>query len=839
MLAVPTWESVPVPEHRGAEFTVDTGLFRQLGELLVGRDSTALAELIKNAYDADATEVVLTGHNLSDASRAEFVIADNGVGMTVDQLRGGFLRVAASGKAHGDRRSPVYRRRYTGEKGVGRLAAHKLASLVEVTSVALVNELGHPAAAEVEDLREVTTGSLQRRRTLTQARIDWDEIERFGTLAEVTRGLEVSSGPAPNHAAIGTRLRLSRLRHAWTAREVSDLVRQLQNFEPPSDLVGRLPRGVVPRPVLFEQPVIRDAERRDPGMHVAFEGEVDTGDNYWGSLLRTAEWVLEIRAERGHPVKYALSPTSKQHEENPYARAVTAECPHPSPASGPFFDARILLRTGKPPTSEEAWSATNSGIRIFLEGFRVLPYGEPRNDWLSLDADYTRRSGRLELDPLLTSRDSDLAGIRTLGSRDISLRLFSNRAFFGAVFLTDEGTGGLRTLVNREGFVPDAHYERLVGLVQLGVRLLLRSRAHAQVTQKRAQQQERSTFDVGSSEWTSPATSTSGLSVSPSSEAANKHSEGFDQPSTEDAWELFTDDVRREGAAARLSRALSTLEQAVSAAQEDANGSPEAAARAALVKLVEDVRTAADNLIEDASLLRVLASVGTQLAAFTHELGHLVPTAALAERALEPSAPGSVASRLANARSAVENLRRALERQSAYLVDVGSNEARRRRSRQPLRERVEATFLAFAGSAAALNVKLDDEVPANLKTPPMFRAEVHAILTNLVSNAIKAAGTNGRVAVTATRGISRLPNGDGQGVTLRVHNTGIAVTPEDAERWFTPYQSTSISVDPALGQGMGLGLPITRDLVAEYGGSIRFIPAEPGFATSVEVVIPE
>ena len=39
-----------------AKFTVDTHLFRELGELLVGRDSTALIELIKNAYDADATE---------------------------------------------------------------------------------------------------------------------------------------------------------------------------------------------------------------------------------------------------------------------------------------------------------------------------------------------------------------------------------------------------------------------------------------------------------------------------------------------------------------------------------------------------------------------------------------------------------------------------------------------------------------------------------------------------------------------------------------------------------------------------------------------------------------
>ena len=50
-------------------FTVDTHLFRELGELLVGRDSTALVELIKNSYDADATVVTVDGKNLDDPKR--------------------------------------------------------------------------------------------------------------------------------------------------------------------------------------------------------------------------------------------------------------------------------------------------------------------------------------------------------------------------------------------------------------------------------------------------------------------------------------------------------------------------------------------------------------------------------------------------------------------------------------------------------------------------------------------------------------------------------------------------------------------------------------------------
>ena len=51
-------------------------LFRELGELLVGRDSTALIELIKNSYDADATEVIVHGESLDDQLRGRIIILE-------------------------------------------------------------------------------------------------------------------------------------------------------------------------------------------------------------------------------------------------------------------------------------------------------------------------------------------------------------------------------------------------------------------------------------------------------------------------------------------------------------------------------------------------------------------------------------------------------------------------------------------------------------------------------------------------------------------------------------------------------------------------------------------
>jgi hypothetical protein len=78
------------PQDDQPRFTVDTHLFRELGELLVGRDSTALVELIKNAYDADAKTVTVNGQRLSDPQHAQIKITDDGVGMNEEQFRLGF-----------------------------------------------------------------------------------------------------------------------------------------------------------------------------------------------------------------------------------------------------------------------------------------------------------------------------------------------------------------------------------------------------------------------------------------------------------------------------------------------------------------------------------------------------------------------------------------------------------------------------------------------------------------------------------------------------------------------------------------------------------------------------
>src|SRR3954463_15606249 len=73
-------------------FTVDAALLRELGERLVGKPHVALAELIKNAFDADATLVELT------VRPDRIVVADNGHGMDLKAFRDYWMRIGSPHK---------------------------------------------------------------------------------------------------------------------------------------------------------------------------------------------------------------------------------------------------------------------------------------------------------------------------------------------------------------------------------------------------------------------------------------------------------------------------------------------------------------------------------------------------------------------------------------------------------------------------------------------------------------------------------------------------------------------------------------------------------------------
>ena len=200
-------------------FSVDTHLFRELGELLVGRDSTALIELIKNAYDADATRVVVYGESLSHVGRGYIKIQDNGIGMSLPEFRNGFLTIASRTKDDDRRRSKVFERRYTGQKGVGRLAAHKLARILEVYS--------SPWSGNIP--KSAPSGGLPSQGPNIDATIDchWDEVEASQTLADVdkTDAIKIRTVSSAG-ATAGTTITLRNLRRRWYTSRTRSISRR-------------------------------------------------------------------------------------------------------------------------------------------------------------------------------------------------------------------------------------------------------------------------------------------------------------------------------------------------------------------------------------------------------------------------------------------------------------------------------------------------------------------------------------------------------------------------------------------------------------------------------------
>ena len=771
-----------------AKFTVDTHLFRELGELLVGRDSTALIELIKNAYDADATRVVIHGEHLDDSDRGRISIEDNGVGMSSNAFHTGFLRIASRIKDKDDRRSGLLRRRYTGAKGIGRLAAHKLARRL--------------------DLRSITRASGSQY-NIIKAWIDWDEIEEYETLdaLEGSSAIGFKELQSIEDEDTGTTLVLSRLRQSWNAPELASFFAEVQSFEAPHLLISTLPESIVTGSTLFESPTIREIDspvsNTCSDFSVLLTGDFASEDQYWDVLSTNFHWLLEIRSTIcSDAIQYAISPTVNLLRSNPEAVGYEISIPYNRSSTGPHFDARIFVREGsvRGGRDQRVWASKSSGVRVFLEGFRILPYGEQNDDWLSIDADYTRRKRQLEL--LKEFEDN----IQIDADDNEGLMRLAHNNYIGGVFLTHRGGADLKVLVNREGFVPNASFHELVRLVRIGIDLCTRVRARAAYSKRQHRKSDRLGARFKTVSGRAGAMSPTGTHASAQAR-------------------ILVDSVTE--AAEGLKSAESSL----------ASGDVERARKSASEsgRILHELSSYAHEIAAERSLLWVLASIGTQMAAFVHEVNVLLGNAQSIEQAITEFAdrtehPRSVRAELQMLRRSVSALRLGLERQASYLLDVSTPNSRRRRVRLPLSTSLESASRLVLPEAERRRIVIENEIPIDFRSPPMFPAEIIAVLTNLLTNAIKAAGTDGRIRVSAIR--------SKECATLLMENTGTAIDLGDSERWFRPFESTTSEVDPVLGQGMGLGLTITRRMLESYGATIAFVTPEAPYSSAVQIVFP-
>jgi two-component system NtrC family sensor kinase len=211
----------------------------------------------------------------------------------------------------------------------------------------------------------------------------------------------------------------------------------------------------------------------------------------------------------------------------------------------------------------------------------------------------------------------------------------------------------------------------------------------------------------------------------------------------------------------------------------------------------------------DEALARRLVQAGITRAADYRDLLEGLPQGAEEERARSLDLVGSLGQSVRNLKSCGERIAALVSSLRAYsrpdnspsdLVDV--------------REGLDDTLRLLNHKLREIEVERHfNEVPAI----PGFPGELNQVWTNLISNAAQAMGGHGWLGVST----DPLPGG---GVAVSIADNGPGIAPEHQERIFEARFTTRKG---RVEFGLGLGLPICKNIVARHGGSIT-VESRPG-----------
>ncbi|TDB34124.1 ATP-binding protein [Stenotrophomonas sp. TEPEL] len=424
-------------------------LLTMLGDQLIKNERVALVELIKNAYDADASWVKVTFEGFDADFRpsagSRIIIEDDGTGMTRETIEQHWVNPATPMKLIGKRTQARTKkgRAVQGEKGIGRFALLKIGRDITITT--------RPARSAAEfivrlDLSSYNTDFLQDGEGLFL-----DDLSL--TLSEVSpaqtiKRQRVELGPAhEQRRQQGTRIEIAHLSGAWSrekAEAVYDDLTRLQSIfgdvatavQPEDDHIGT--QGALTEQDPFEVFIYRGTqfepfgrERREqleallterPVFKI--EGAYDEAGKAFDFSINGTHQRIELLDERlsGLPVyRQQFMPDKKTNVLNNR----TTEC-------GPFrftfyvFDFSAFADARHKLDDSDKKLIKEHRIYLYRDGIRVYPYGEPTDDWLLIDV----RRGTVRASEFL-----------------------SNDQVVGVVEITQQDNPQLRDKTSREGLV--------------------------------------------------------------------------------------------------------------------------------------------------------------------------------------------------------------------------------------------------------------------------------------------------------------------------------------------------------------------------------------------------
>jgi hypothetical protein len=326
-------------------------LIQILGEHIIKDATVGLLELVKNSYDADATNVEILMSRVN-THLGRITISDNGSGMDLDTFLNQWMNPAAGHKQ--EQKDQQIRttlgRLPLGEKGVGRFAAQQIGKKFRLISKML------------NDTKELVVD------------IDWSDFEdQNKDLSEVNIDYAIRTPEIFNNKS-GTVLEIKYLRNEWKKNDVARVSNALKRMKSPfrgaKDFDIKLKFINCPSEyAVFENIEITDILEK---AHYKLFGMVDN------------DGMFEYEYDTNLPGKGIKHQPAKKVDLCSFGKVLELHKPF---LCGGFF---VNLNHYNKELAGKSGFAKDDikelcGVSVYRDGIRVLPYGEKGNDWLGLD----------------------------------------------------------------------------------------------------------------------------------------------------------------------------------------------------------------------------------------------------------------------------------------------------------------------------------------------------------------------------------------------------------------------------------------------------------------------
>jgi len=393
------------PQEEIIHFNPNSRIVKMLGDDLIRDHTTGIMELIKNGYDADAELVKVEIKNVLDPDNLEIIIEDDGTGMTPETIKGPWAEPAAGVKEvlKKNLKRTEKGRLPLGEKGIGRFAAQKLGK-----DFTLITK-----TVESEFERVI--------------KIDWENFEKGSKLIDVGFPLIGRKPEVFTDSKHGTKLIMRKALNPWKKSDVRKVQTSLMRLLSPSlenadfDVVLKCP----------EFPEFENLDRGQILENFQFKLSCEIDEKGW----------IEYSYYERDPEGVVKEVTSEK--QNLWSIVNPDEWSKYNPSCGSFSVILYAWLLDKNELSKYGLTVDQirilSGVSIFRDGFRILPYGDEDKDWLRLDLERINKPGKS----------------------------YSNSQIIGEVNITQEDKNkNLIDKTSREGLKENDAYDHLVLLTK-------------------------------------------------------------------------------------------------------------------------------------------------------------------------------------------------------------------------------------------------------------------------------------------------------------------------------------------------------------------------------------